>query len=305
LAFLTAADANYRAENGLLGRTVPAWQKQILEGTAPAPYVYRQGVPRLRASLAALLPIGVSALVVDLGFAVLAMAAGALIAAELLGRSSIIWGIIASTLACAACYPNDKPEAVAAVGAVLVMSWLLLTNHPIAASLIAGASVVIRPENPIVFGIAALAASFMVRGEKSSTLARGLFTLAIVGGLVYLGLARFVWWANAAYPGGTPLIMLPTNLSVWTALPGLVLEVGLLLLALLLMRLALRGPAATTSDARTFGIVSCTLFAALYVIVAIFLARSDELRVVQPIVPILTLIGFAFWQKTWASANRV
>lgn len=252
LLLLSAIDTHYR-KDGLLGPTVPPFQVAVLNGTAPAPFVYRQGVPQLRA----LLPFqpGHQAFVVDAAFAAVALLAGFVLAdtSGLLFAAVAVFGSYPTLFGVR---PTATPEAVAMVAVVLVSAALRRSRWlPVWLFV----SIPIRPELPLLFALV------LVLSER-----RWLYMLLVVTAVFYLLAARFLWWPEARWPEGVPLFMLPHNLTNWRGLGGLVVPLALVW--------SMGKPRAAVP-----------LFVLLWCIVAVSFGRSNELRLFMPVLPLAFL----------------
>lgn len=295
LAFVQAADHNYRSSEGFLGWTSPPYQREIMDGTAPAPYVYRQAIPRLRAGLEIFMLPGHAALLADTVFAVIAVLAGVWLAGYGFGPSMRFLGIIVATLACIAVFPNDKPEAVAAVAITTTIAAFSLAGRFGPAALLTGAGILVRADISILFAIA-FALGFAAVGyaaEKRISYLAWVFAGIAVLGLLYLQLARFVLWPESRYPTGVPFFMGYRNLLSPLAWPGLVLGLSFAVFgvfqALQTFRLRDR---LTSRDSRSGVVVfSMGMFTLLYAMAVVFAGKAEEIRLYQPLVPLVVLTG--------------
>ncbi len=308
LAFIQASDSNYRSTDGFLGRTTPPFQAEIVAGIAPAPYVYRQGIPQLRATLTRYMQPGHAALVVDTLFALAAMGAAAYLARLSLGKDLAFWGVISATLACAAVYPNDKPEAVAAVGCVVLISALVMTEQHRTVAAIAVLSALIRPEIPILLGIAMILTAALVR-QKGELPKRNItipYTITILAGISYLLLARYVLWPVATYPQDTPVLMLFQKLADPLAWPGVVLASLIISLGaswiargtpyMYFAKPGQRAPQQLTA------IIGLGFFVCFSTGLLLLVARTQEIPIFQPLVPVVVILGIGKLQSQGAQS---
>ncbi len=289
LAFLGASDANYRRE-GRLGRAPLPYQSEIVSGTAPAPYVYRQAVPRLRAVFMRVLLPGHAAMAVDALFAILAMVSGSLLARWALGEAFGPWGAVLATLACVVAYARDFPESTAGVAVPLAIVALLVHRRDVAGAALAAASAAMRPEIPVLLGVSMTAAAFAERRAPRSRRLGAAFALAAAVGLGYLLAARFVLWPDAPYTDAPALDRLRWNLGQPVAWPG-----GLLLGVMTALGVAwLVRPGAQEEERvlqRGMG-----LFTVLYAGTLLLITFLREVRLFMPLFPLLVLLGMRWRQ---------
>ncbi|HYP41823.1 MAG TPA: hypothetical protein VEX13_15810 [Chloroflexia bacterium] len=304
LSFVQAADSNYRSAEGLLGQTVPPSQEEIVTGIAPAPYVYRQGVPQLRAVLTHFTQQGHAALFVDTGFALIAMLAGAYLARSTIGRELVVLGIFVSTLACVTAYPNDKPEAVAAVAAVTTMSSLIIARRYAFASIIAVSSMLLRPEVPVVLGITMVVAWLVMKNAIVTERRVFVYFLAVaLLGILYLLLARFIFWPDAHYPQGVPVFMLGRNLTRALAFPGVLLGLSFIGVGAswIVQSFSKRNAIENGDSSILVAVVGLGLFICLYSALVLLVAQAEEIRIYQPIVPVLSIVSISFFVRDYRS----
>jgi hypothetical protein len=300
LAFLQAADRNYRSAEGRLGKTMPPYQVEIIAGTAPAPYVYRQAVPQLRDLMMRVLPPGHVAVLADVAFALVAMASSIAFTRALLKTDLVMLGMLIATLACITVYPNDKPEAVAAVAVVCLISALVLTRHQTAAIIIAILAAPVRPEIPILFGLAMMLGQLLAEHFRPTVRLNYLaFGLAAVGGGVYLLVARYLLWPDARYPADVSPFMLLRNLTLPIAWPTLAF--GLCLLALCFVQVILGYSLLKQENEYRWSkhvkpVMSLEFFCLLSVIFLLFFAQAEEIRVFQPF--LMPVIIGGVWIQT-------
>lgn len=304
LAFIQAADHNYRSTDGHLGVTVPPYQIEIVSGTAPAPYVYRQAVPQLRQWMAHLLRPGHAALLLDFFFAIVAVVASLVTARTLLRPDLILLGPPIATLACISAYPNDKPEAVAAIAAICLLSALVVTRRHTAAIIVAILAAPIRPEIPILFGLAMMLGKSVANNGR--LVLRGphlVYSLSTIAGLCYLLIARYLLWPDAQYPVGVSPMMLMRNLILPLAWPALIFALCLLgfsVAQVMICHFHVRSN--TNSDWFQFlrPMMGLQLFCIFYVVFILVFAQVEEIRVFQPLL-VPTILG-GVWIRTQVNA---
>jgi hypothetical protein len=204
---------------------MPLFQEEITNGTAPAPYIYRQGVPQIRQFLMNWLQPGHAALIVDFGFFTLASLAGYYLAKNIIGKNVAVIGILPAAIACMGSYPNDKPEAIASIAVTTAIFVSFLYKRYSLVLIIGILSIFIRPEISILAGVSVFVVSlsskiFKIKLDRKIILS-SLFLFIM--GFSYILLARFFLWPNAKYPEGTPFFMLLKNFSGLFQLPGLLL----------------------------------------------------------------------------------
>ena len=291
LAFLAAADANYRSADGRLGQVPLPYQKEIVAGTAPAPYVYRQAVPRLQGLLLEVLLPGHAAVALDALFAILALVSGTLLARWALGRELGPWGAILATFACVAAYQRGFPEAIAGVAVPLTIVALLVHGRDAAAAALTGASAFLRPEIPVLLGTGMAVAGFVERGSPRARRLGVAFGLAAAVGLAYLLAARFVLWPDAPYTEAPPLDRLGWNLLQPIAWPGGML---LLLMASLGLTWLVRPDAPEEERVLQRGM---GLFTLLYAGVLVLITFLREVRLFMPLLSPLVLLGMRWGSR--------
>jgi hypothetical protein len=296
-------DITYR-KDGLLGRTMPVWQEEIIRGTAPAPYVYRQGVPQLRRLLMAVLQPGHAALVVDLAFVVLALIAGTLLGQAVLGRRMRRLGTVVACVALAGAFPSDKPESAAMVALVLVAGTaVLLDRHGVAVTA-ATLATTIRPDVSILFGLAGLVTTFLLRrrgnADRWNARTGSLYVVPFVTGSAWLALARFFWWPGAPYVT-TPVTVGWNLLHAWHS-PGLWVEALLLLSGLTWIIAGLRQAQGAARMLVLGGFVTLWSFAISV------LGLLGEIRLMMPVLPFCILLNLrpdAWTPQTQASTTSI
>jgi len=308
LMFVRAAVTNYESPDHYLGRTMPAWQMEIVGGTAPAPYVYRQGVPQLRRLVMTVLQPGHAALAVDAGFAVIALGAGFALGVYGLGRGRGMWGMVAAYVAAAGVYTNDKPESVAMVAAIVLVTACFLHKHYQTAALALVVSAAFRPELPILFGGAVLMAAFVAR--RSIRPAGGLplslipFGACVFAGLAYLAVCKFLLWPQAKYPQDTPAFMLMDNFTRPLGYPGMALNLmiiafgfGWIINAWRLLKPAAQSSAndSAINPTEVAHQIAMGLFIATWSAAATVLGRTDEIRIVIPLLPLIFILASLRW----------
>lgn len=294
LAFVQAADRNYRSE-GFLGRTEPPYQRAIIDGTAPAPYIYRQAVPRLRAGLEVFLLPGHAALLTDVILATMAAIASIGLATWGFGAPMRFVGILVATVACSAVYPNDKPEAVSAIAMTTAIAAFVLAGRFNAALLIAGVGILVRADISILFSLAiavGLVATGHAQAGASPRIAWRFFGVALLG-LLYLLLARFAIWPNSAYPPGVPFFMGLRNLVSPLAWPGLALGIGLAILGSMqaFEAVRLRKQRTSQNERSVAAVLAIGLFTLLYATAIVVAGKTEEIRLFQPLLPLTLLTG--------------
>ncbi len=227
LLFVHFSQANFRSPEGYLGRTTPPMQDAILKGSAPAPYVYRQGVPRLRFLLGRILLPGHAAVAVDLFFAVVCIAAGLSLGSFALGSRLAGVGAVVCTFTAIAAYPSGAPEGVATVAFSLAIGVLLVRHRHREACAVSLLAVIFRPEVPILLGVSAAAAMLILGGSDRAVdrwkppARTAYYLLTVLIGLIYLVLARYLLWPGAKLAPGTAALTLVTNLRTVVRWPGL------------------------------------------------------------------------------------
>ncbi len=208
---------NYRSTDGRLGDTVPAWQQEIINGTAPAPYVYRQAIPIIRNLLGNFLKPGHAALLLDIFLASLGLIIAAMFGRHLLPQHGSYIGQIVIAVAFCGGIPNDKPETVACITALITISYLLCMQRAILASIVAMAVTAVRPEIPVIVGMCILISHFPVFRSRRvvqpiTVRLTALPVLSMLLGITYLMLSKFLWWPDAHYPPLTPFLTIGLNL---------------------------------------------------------------------------------------------
>lgn len=285
--FAAASENAYRLPNGELGRAQPPWQVEITSGTALAPYIYRQGVPRLRQVAEIALPPGDIAVAIDIAFWILAAISLLALVASLFGPLLAPFGPILALAGSIGAYPSDKPEAVAALSLVALISALLQRNRLWFAALALACSSLIRPEYPILMATATLLMS-VVQPARTSLEIRRFAPILISGGfgVAYYLAARFVLWPHQAYAADGREVMLLHNLSTPLALPGLAL--GLLLLCAWHTRLFVMG-----STPVHMSRVPPAFFASpsLNGLTLLAPVQTNETRVYKPSAPVAPRLG--------------
>jgi hypothetical protein len=296
-----AVDLEYRSADGYLGRTMPRFQVETINGTRPVPYVYRQGVPRIRQLLMRVLPPGHAAMAVDLGFAAIALLAGFALGRYAFGADRDFLGAITVALAVMGVFPNLNPEAVAMVASVLVAFTCLIYERYLAAAVVVSLSAGFRTELPVLFGMAALVAVYATGGDAQRRRVRlGIFCLPVIVGIAYLALCRLVLWPQAHY--GEPAFQLPYNLTIparypWVALNLLLIAVGLYW-AWSAWNVARTASGEDLGEARQAEIrakLGIGLYIFFYVTAATILGRPDEIRLVMPILPVIFMFAGSRW----------
>lgn len=295
LVFASFSAWNYRSSDGRLGRTTPVWQTAIVEGTAPAPYVYRQGVPQLRRLFEQVLRPGHAAVAVDLLFAAIALGAGFSLGRRALGKSHDWTGGLVALLACAAVYPNDKAESVAMVALALVVAALAAERREGLAAGVAMVAIPFRPELSILFSVALGVAAIRHAGDRRTAAAAGYAAVAAAGSS-YLLCARYLWWPDAGYPEATPAFMLLENLSDPKRYPGLALLLFVGAMGVVWSRQAwpreqaAKAPGGLGAEARRRQL-GLGLAIVLWTLAILVLGKSDEIRLVMPVLPLFLICG--------------
>jgi|GEM_PF-1524076 len=294
LAFLHVANTNYRQGTPFLGPTVPPFQREIVEGTAPAPYVYRQGVPQVRDFLESWMLPGHAAFVVDALLGIACMVAGVYLARTLLGRRASLLGLLVTTVALITVYPNDKPEAIAAISLVAIVSLLILhERHGLAFVVLIGL-IPVRTDIPVIFAVAVILAAWLLfrRRSKWPTFS-WLYVVVVAAGLVYLALAKFVLWPEAAYPPGTPVFVLFRNITTPFAWSGLLLALILIVIgfSFAMRELQIAKEAHQSGAPANSGFLGLFIFVMLYAVALLVVAMVEEFRVFQPLLPVALILG--------------
>lgn len=310
ILFAHFADWNYRSHDGRLADNVPPFQNEIVDGTAPAPYVYRQAVPQLRAALGAMLPPGHAAVVVDLAFAALAGVCGFALGSFAFGPRRRVLGALLVALAVVTVYPNDKPESVAMVALPLLATVLALNRRHLAAAGVVALSAPFRPELSLLFPVAWII-SLRVAGPRSpegGSRGSGLiaYAVALAVGVAYLALARFAWWPSARYPEGTQVVMLIENLTSPLRYPGLALVVMLGSLGGFWCLQALRTPRSKTSslaDNDREARLGVGLFIVLWSLADLGMGRTNEIRLAMPLVALCLALALGRWTPSIEEAR--
>lgn len=289
---------NYRSNDGVLGANYPGdWQREIVAGDAPAPYVYRQGVPRVREALFAVLMPGHAAVLIDLAFAIVALFAGVLLARFAWGPRKESVGLIFMTLSLAIAYPHDKPEAIATVALASAACAMFAVGRQRLAILVALFSTPFRPELPVLLGFSFFAAVHW--GSSTHGTSRLIphrralpYLLPVVVAVSYLLACRLLWWPDAVYPEGTAVFMLWLNLTSPMRWPGLLFAVFLLATASRWGWVAWQQRTGTdgTNSVPRLGLA---LFVACWVTAWLVVGKTDEIRLAGPVLPMVLLLGFS------------
>lgn len=269
-AFIDKAQYNYRSINGKLGVTVPRFQQEIIDGTAPSPYVYRQLVPRIRQLLMTVFLPGHAAVIVDTLFFVL----GALV---FIRKNSISCVAFLSlyTLACLVCYPNDKPESIAAISLMAIFIFLLFADYPHMNFIFGVMMIGVRPEIPIIVGIS----TFLSRNSRYYF----YHSLLLVFGLFYLAFSKFLFWPTNNYPNGVDPFALVYNITEITTYHGILMILGCFLLIMLLHSKLRQSKNKLVSFVLFLGVMN--------VVSLITMGHVNEFRIFQPfLVSMLVLI---------------
>jgi hypothetical protein len=269
---------------------MPPFQREILAGTAPAPFVYRQAIPMLRALVMRAAQPGHAAVAVDIVLAAIAVAAMSTCALIYMGLEyGWLLGVL-TTLACVSCYPNDKPEAVGAVAVTALVAASLLTGRSMVAAGISLLAAGIRPEFPILVGLAMASVPLPTVPEPKRRRDRWLFLLVGASGMGFLALARFVIWPAASYPAGTAVFMLGHNLATPAALPGTALCIMLCLVNgvayAALCRPAQRDRSACVDAAVVPALLGLAVFTILWICSILIVGKAEEFRLLQPVIPL-------------------
>jgi len=285
---VNALGCNFRNSAGILGDAIPAWQNEIITGSAPAPYVYRQAVPQLRSLVQQILKPGHAALLVDLIFGLIAIYASGLLHQ---GRDSdprkFVWGSILGLLSIICSIPNDKPETVAMICLTVLFSHFAMSKQRTKALLVSLLFLAVRPEMSVFAGLSSL-----LTYESSATqIHKRLSWLVITFGILYILLAKFVLWPHSKYPAGTPTITLVLNFTSMTALAFLPLALGLLVLN------ASQIPMHTERRAQMSGNVTIALFNSSWISAVLFLGKIDEIRLMTPVLSSSALLFLAIMER--------
>lgn len=310
--FVQMSSSHYRTD-GRLGAATPPLQTEIIEGTAPAPWVYRQTVPQLRESLdqAGLQP-GHAAFGLDVLFFLIG-ALGSVWLGRRAGKREAMrsrrrnmeggitgeaLALVVFTLASIASYEYAKPESVAMVAGVTVLVALLVWNRMLLALGVAALSVGVRPMIPVLFGGALCVSVLWVRGRDCGKRLL-LFSLLTAGvGVAYLWIARHVWFPEQIPYYETHLVWalnlnLIGNLTEPTRWHGLALwMVCVTVIAAWTWGAAFKNVASETERIQqlTMGFFSAGWLGAVFV-----LGKLDELRILMPLMPPLVVLVTGLW----------
>lgn len=310
--FVQMSSSHYRTD-GRLGSATPPLQTEIIEGTAPAPWVYRQTVPQLRDALdrAGLQP-GHAAFGLDVLFFLIG-ALGSVWLGRRPGKDEAVrprlqnmegeitgeaLALVAFTLASIASYEYAKPESVAMVAAGTVLTALLVWNRILLALGVAVLSVGVRPMVPVLFGGALCVSVLWVRGRDCGK-RRLLSSLLTAGvGATYLWVARHVWFPEQIPYYETHLVWalnlnLIGNLTEPTRWHGLALWMTCVsVVAAWTWTAAFRKRASETERIQqlTMGLFASGWLGAVFV-----LGKLDELRILMPLIPPLVVLATGPW----------
>ncbi len=109
---------------------------------------------------------------------------------------------------------------------------------------------------------------------------------------MYLAMAWWVWWPDAAYPVGTPVLMLVENLKDPLRYPGLALGAAAVLAGSFWWLVPPAWPVGVgEAGAGRTTQRGLSAFVVLWVAAFVTVGRADEIRVLMPLLPLCAVLS--------------